>query len=146
MQLEHLRDVLEIEKFSFPTPWSYQAFAYELLHNDFAHYIVAQKEQQVVGYAGIWVVIDEAHITNVAVKPDNRNNKIGHLLIEHLISEAVRLGANKITLEVRPSNTYARRLYKSLGFEEYGLRKNYYSDTKEDAIIMWLKGLKRVIK
>nr|WP_204618072.1 ribosomal protein S18-alanine N-acetyltransferase [Desulforadius tongensis] len=142
MQPEHLVEVLQIEKESFPTPWSYQAFVYEIMHNDFGHYIVALKGDRVVGYGGIWVVLDEAHITNIAVHPDYRHQKIGRRLMRQLMNKALELGADKMTLEVRPSNIYARRLYTRLGFKEQGLRKNYYSDTNEDAIIMWKNDLK----
>ncbi|MBO8137107.1 MAG: ribosomal protein S18-alanine N-acetyltransferase [Desulfotomaculum sp.] len=143
MDLKHLSQVLEIEKQSFLTPWSYQAFAYEILYNDFGHYIVALDDQRVLGYGGIWVVLDEAHVTNIAVHPGFRNRGLGRQLMQQLIDKAVELGAAKMTLEVRPSNKYARLLYSSLGFVEYGIRKNYYTDTNEDAIIMWKYDLKK---
>lgn len=137
MRLEHLDQVLKIEEQSFPSPWSANAFSSELLQNSFAYYIVAVFNQKVVGYTGMWVILDEAHITNLAVSPEYRMNKIGRALMLEMIRRAVLMGISKMTLEVRPSNRAARNLYTSLGFEEKGLRKRYYSDTNEDAIVMW---------
>lgn len=138
MQLEHLDQVIAIESTSFPTPWSKNAFDYELQYNDFAHYIVALlNEHKVVGYAGMWVILDEAHITNIAIHKAYRCRGIGKALMREMIARAVLLGAERMTLEVRPSNLPARVLYTSLGFVENGIRKKYYSDTQEDAIIMW---------
>lgn len=135
---EHLEQVLGIEVKSFPTPWSYRAFQFEVTENDFASYIVAQLDGRIVGYAGMWIVLDEAHITNVAVHPDYRGTGCGRSLMTELLGRAAVLGAVKITLEVRVSNVAARELYKSLGFVERGFRRKYYSDNNEDAIIMWL--------
>lgn len=133
----HVERVLEIEALSFPMPWSRQSFEFELTENEFAYYIVALVNQQVVGYAGAWLVLDEAHITNVAVHPDFRGKKIGRLLMTELIRRVLVKGALKMTLEVRLSNHIAQKLYQSLGFEPMGRRKRYYSDNNEDAIIMW---------
>jgi ribosomal-protein-alanine N-acetyltransferase len=134
---EHLEQVLVIEKAGFTVPWSRNSFMYELLHNEFAYYIVVLLEDEVLGYAGAWVILNEAHITNVAVHPDYRGNKIGRLLMTELIRRVMLKGAGRVTLEVRTSNMVARHLYSSLGFKELGLRKKYYSDNNEDAIIMW---------
>jgi len=136
MRLEHLNDILKIEKLSFPSPWSRSSFLYEITQNQFACYIVAMAEEKVAGYGGMWLIMDEAHITNVAVHPDYRMNRIGTALMKELIRLASLMGATRMTLEVRPSNTAARRLYASLGFKDVGLRKRYYTDTNEDAIIM----------
>lgn len=138
---EHLSQVEEIEKVSFPTPWSLSAFLYEITQNDFAHYIVAMSGGEVLGYGGMWLILDEAHITNVAVRKDSRMKGIGRALMLEIIRRAILMGTNSMTLEVRPSNTAARNLYTSLGFKEKGRRKRYYTDTGEDAIIMWKKGL-----
>lgn len=135
---EHLDQVLAIERRSFPIPWSHHAFMFEVTENDFAFYIVAMIKQRVVGYAGMWIVLDEAHITNVAVHPDLRGCGIGRALMMELLNRAAVLGAVKLTLEVRASNQTARNLYKSLGFVDKGVRKGYYSDNNEDAVIMWL--------
>lgn len=141
MCLEHLNQVLEIEEASYPAPWSYYAFAYELLQNNMAQYIVALTGQKVVGYCGMWLILDEAHITNVAVHPDYRQKNIGKSLMLEMINLAVQNGSTGMTLEVRPTNTAARRLYEQLGFEEKGRRKRYYTDNNEDAIIMWKNNL-----
>lgn len=138
MRPEHLNQVLAIETRSFPIPWSHRAFMFEVTENDFAFYIVALVDEKVVGYAGMWIVLDEAHITNVAVHPELKGRGVGRALMTELLGRAVVLGAVRITLEVRVSNQVARSLYKSLGFAEKGLRKKYYSDNNEDAIIMWL--------
>lgn len=137
MRLEHLDQVVEIEKASFPSPWSRGAFVYEILQNNFAYYIVARAGEKVVGYAGMWLILDEAHITNVAVHPGYRRNNIGRSLMLEMIRRAAVMGINRMTLEVRPSNAAARHLYATLGFKETGVRKCYYTDTNEDAIIMW---------
>lgn len=138
MKLEHIPGVLQIEQVSFPTPWSQQAFTYEITNNTFAHYLVALQQDKVIGYAGMWLVLDEAHITNVAVHPEYRGKKLGEALMIKTMRQAVLLGAVRMTLEVRPSNHAARELYKKLGFKEKGLRKRYYTDTNEDAVIMWV--------
>lgn len=136
MKPEHITQVLSIEFNSFPIPWSYQAFMFEVTENDFAFYIVAQINKKVVGYTGMWIVLDEAHITNVAVHPEYRGCGIGRALMKELLKRAAVMGAVKITLEVRVSNNVAKDLYKSLGFVDVGVRKKYYSDNNEDAIIM----------
>lgn len=137
MNMDHLLGVLQIEQVSFPTPWSQQAFTYEITNNNFAHYVAALYQGQVVGYAGMWMVLDEAHITNVAVHPEHRGKKLGEALMCEMMGRALLQGGVRMTLEVRPSNTVARELYQKLGFKEKGLRKRYYTDTNEDAIIMW---------
>lgn len=141
--VKHIADIIRIERESFDIPWSVQAFTYEFLYNDLSHYLVALLADDVVGYGGQWIIMDEAHITNIAIDPFYRGQGIGYRLMKALIKQAIELGAVKMTLEVRPSNTLARRLYHKLGFVERGLRKNYYSDNKEDAIIMWKDPLHR---
>ncbi|GAB6179603.1 ribosomal protein S18-alanine N-acetyltransferase [Desulfotomaculum defluvii] len=138
MKLEHIPGVLQIEQVSFPTPWSQQSFTYEITQNNFACYMVALNEEKVVAYAGMWLVLDEAHITNIAVRPDYRGKKLGKSLLLEMMRQAIMRGAVRMTLEVRPSNYTARKLYEILGFKERGVRKKYYTDTNEDAIIMWV--------
>lgn len=137
MTLDDLDEVLGIENVSYPTPWSRRAFESELTGNSYARYFVARKGRAVVGYIGMWVILEEAHITNVAVHPDHRRQGIGEKLMLHCIEEARKMGATRMTLEVRVSNIVAQNLYKKLGFEAKGIRKGYYSDTNEDAIVMW---------
>lgn len=139
MTLEDVERVGELERLSFPTPWPTEAFVTELTVNQHAKYVVAVKDRIVVAYCGMWIVVDEAHITNIAVHPGYRGQKIGEKLMRQMMGLAVLLGADRMTLEVRPSNTVARQLYQKLGFEEHGRRKGYYSDNNEDAIIMWVK-------
>ena len=137
MRPDDLDDVLQVELEAFVTPWSRQAFEEELTQNRIARYLVAESEGKVVGYAGVWFVIDEAHITNVAVHASARRQGVGRLLMEHLIGLAQDNGIGAVTLEVRINNTAARELYGKLGFVEKGIRPNYYSETKEDALILW---------
>ena len=103
----HLDEVLAIEKVSFPTPWSRSAFLGELFDNQFAYYYVCLKESRVVGYAGMWIILDEAHVTNIAIHPHFRGRKLGKLLLMEIMRQAVSR-AEKITLEVRPSNKVAQ--------------------------------------
>jgi len=137
MKNSHLDGVMEIENQSFPTPWSKTAFSHEIAGNDFAYYIVALIGNKVVAYAGMWIILDEGHITTLAVHPEYRRQGIGTRLLQELITEAERRGCAKMTLEVRPSNDRALKLYGKTGFVSYGLRPGYYSDTGEDAVIMW---------
>ncbi|WP_199900114.1 ribosomal protein S18-alanine N-acetyltransferase [Caldalkalibacillus mannanilyticus] len=138
MKVEDIPGILEVEHQSFTTPWTADAFYNELINNHFAYYIIAEMEHKVVGYCGVWVIVDEAHITNVAVHPEYRGRKIGEYLMRHIISLSMMYGAAKMTLEVRVSNRSAQNLYKKLGFTEHGIRKGYYTDNHEDAIIMWV--------
>lgn len=137
MAMADVDGVMAVEKDSFSTPWSRSAFEEELAQNRLARYIVAEEDGQVVGYAGMWLVINEAHVTNVAVSGSRRGGGIGRLLMENLIDLARENGMGAMTLEVRVSNMVARHLYETLGFAEAGIRKNYYSETKEDALILW---------
>ncbi|SHK23123.1 ribosomal-protein-alanine N-acetyltransferase [Anaerobranca californiensis DSM 14826] len=138
MEERHIPGILEIEKLSFHTPWSKEAF-YQELKNHFAFYLVALDKDKVVGYIGSWIILDECHITNVAVHPQYRRLGIAKNLIK-ILKDTVKIkGVTGITLEVRVSNHSAQNLYKSLGFLEYGIRKGYYTDNNEDAVIMWLK-------
>lgn len=137
MQEKHLDQIVAIEKTSFPTPWNRHHLNSELYDNDFAHYYVAVVGEMVAGYAGMWVILDEAHITNIAVHPDYRGLKLGRALLTELERRAPGYGVERMTLEVRPSNREAQSLYRRAGFAPVGLRKGYYTDTREDAIIMW---------
>lgn len=135
--LEHLDDIMVIENLSFTIPWSRQSFIDEITRNKLAIYLSASLNNTIVGYAGMWNVCGEGHITNIAVHPEFRGNGIGSLLVEGLIEEAKKAGITQLTLEVRKSNLVAQKLYRKYGFVPCGLRKCYYADNKEDAIIMW---------
>jgi ribosomal-protein-alanine N-acetyltransferase len=142
MRLADIPAICEIEKEAFPTPWTESAFHNELTNNHFAHYLVMEWNGEVAGYAGMWLIMDEAHITNIAVRARYRGRKLGERLLRQMQAAAVFLGAERMTLEVRVSNVIAQRLYAKLGFIPAGLRKGYYTDNGEDAMIMWaeLKG------
>lgn len=143
MQLDDLPQVLEIERLSFPTPWSERAFRGELTVNSYAHYLVAELGERVVGYGGMWVIVDEAHVTNIAVHPRHRRSGIGRLLLKALLEQAADRGCDRVTLEVRKSNRPAQHLYQSYGFVPRGIRRGYYTDNNEDAIVMWKFRLQR---
>ena len=129
----------ELDKICFTVPWSKADFEKEMNNNPLALYIVAETEGEIIGYAGLWCVVDEGHITNVAVHPKHRKKSIGKCLVEILLSEARNRGNIKsFTLEVRISNEAGIKLYEGFGFKEVSRRKGYYSDNKEDAAIMWL--------
>ncbi|MDI3534777.1 MAG: [ribosomal protein S18]-alanine N-acetyltransferase [Thermosediminibacterales bacterium] len=141
MRLQDIDSVLEVEKKSFKTPWSRFAFLCELRDNQFAYYLVVKDGNKVIGYGGMWIILNEAHITNIAIDPDYRGKKLGEKLMVKLMDIAKKKGADRMTLEVRRSNYIAKRLYKKLGFEVRGVRKGYYADTNEDALIMWKDSL-----
>lgn len=134
---EDVKDIYEIENLCFPDPWSMESLETELNENPRAFYIVAEHSGQVVGYAGLWWIIDEGHITNVAVRPGFRNRHIADGIITTLIDHTVKAGILHHTLEVRKSNDPAIRLYEKHGFQVEGIRKGYYSHGNEDALIMW---------
>lgn len=136
-----LQDILEISALSFSLPWSEASYIQEL-SNPVAKYLVAVIDNKVVGFAGTWIVLDESHITNIAVHPNYRNQQIGSKLLEELLKYCNSLGCTKYELEVRLSNKAAQALYSKYGFKENGIRKGYYADNKEDAILMWLQNEK----
>ena len=139
MTLNDIDAVLQVEHASFTVPWSREAFYNELVHNRYAKFIVMEHNGRIIGYAGMGVVIDEAHITNVAVLPEYRGKKLGEALMRKLMETAKQLGAVTMTLEVRVSNHVAQSLYRKLGFLNGGIRKQYYPDNLEDALVMWVK-------
>lgn len=123
---------------SFAVPWPKEAFYNDLASNRFAVYVIMELDHRPVGYCGVWIVLDEAHITNVAVLPGFRGRKLGERLMRKIMSLAAEAGAGTMTLEVRVSNIVALSLYRKLGFQDGGIRKNYYSDNQEDALVMWV--------
>jgi ribosomal-protein-alanine N-acetyltransferase len=136
MGAEDIPAVHAIESASFPTPWPPYAFRQELETNRMARYIVIRAGERVIAYSGIWLMVDEAHITTFAVLPAYRRRGIGGLLLCELMELCADLGAAVMTLEVRLSNAAARRLYQQFGFKPVGVRPRYYSDDGEDALIM----------
>jgi [ribosomal protein S18]-alanine N-acetyltransferase len=136
MGLPDLDAVREIERRSFSTPWPAHAYPAEIETNRLAHYRVARLDGRIVAFAGIWLMLDEAHVTTFAVHPDFRRRSIGERLLLAMLDVAVANGAREATLEVRLSNVAARKLYEKYGFRPVGLRPRYYSDDNEDALIM----------
>ncbi|WP_032121329.1 ribosomal protein S18-alanine N-acetyltransferase [Clostridium amazonitimonense] len=136
MTYDHIEDVLAISFLSFPISWYRESFIREL-QNNFAYYVVAKYKGDIVGFGGTWIILEESHITNIAVHPNFRGLGIGEIILKSLINIGKIHGINSMTLEVRPSNTAALGLYNKLGFLEEGRRKNYYEDNKEDALILW---------
>lgn len=137
MELSDLEQVLAIENDAFSSPWSHSSFVHELVQNPRALYLVAESDGRVVGYAGMWVIFDEGHITNVAVHSAHRRSGVARKLLAALAEQGAFLGVDRYTLEVRVSNIPAQTLYGSIGFRIAGTRKQYYQDNNEDAWIMW---------
>ncbi len=165
MRVEDIGSVLEIERQSFSAPWSARAYEYELRYNDLAHYYVARTnvnlpaaprggwrprdwfdalfhphpatvEPAIVGYVGFWLMAGEAHISTIAVAPPYRGRSIGELILVSALEQAMEMHAHEATLEVRVSNITAQELYLKYGFVKVGMRKGYYTDNNEDALIM----------
>jgi len=139
MTQEDIPQVTEIDREAFPTLWPPANYEREM-KNGLAHYIVASDEEgYIMGFAGLWLLVDEAHITNIAVREKHRRQGIGERLLIAIIELAIELGANLITLEVRASNSEAQKLYAKYGFIRVGLRRGYYTDNREDAVLMSLE-------
>lgn len=143
MKEEDIEDILEIENQSFSTPWTRNAFLIELKENKLARYIVAEVDGKVVGYGGIWLILNEGHITNIAVLEDYRGKGLGNRILEGIIWSCIKEDIDRMTLEVRKSNIVAQNLYEKYGFISSGIRPGYYADNKEDAIIMWRNNKER---
>ncbi len=138
MKLEDLNEVLDIEALAFSTPWSRNSFLYELLENERAFYLTAKNEfGRILGYVGMWIVFDEGHITNLATHPQYRRLGVAHKLMNELIAVSKEKGVRYLTLEVRRTNSQAQELYQKMGFVHMGVRRKYYIDNNEDALIMW---------
>jgi ribosomal-protein-alanine N-acetyltransferase len=137
-----IKEVLRIEQQSFSTSWPSNAFHQELRENKLAHYYVGRIGDRIVAYGGIWVILEDSHVTTIAVAPDFRGRKFGEVLLLHLLDEAMERGASWMTLEVRESNAVAQSLYRKYGFTTVSTRKGYYSDNNENALVMWAGNLK----
>lgn len=135
--LTHVDEILKISNLSFPISWSRESIKKEIIDNKQAIYLVALKDDEVIGYAGVWVILDEGHITNIAVHPEFRGIGVASLILDSLIGACKDKSVEHMTLEVRKSNIAAINLYKNFGFIEEGIRKKYYADNGEDALIMW---------
>ena len=140
MTPDDVEAVYAIELATFPSPWTLDSFHYEMQENQFAHYTVAVNDVgKVIGFCGMWIVIDSAQITNVAVLPEARGLGIGEALMRESMKVAKNGGADIMSLEVRVTNTVAQNLYRKLEFQDGGIRKGYYTDNGEDALVMWVK-------
>jgi ribosomal-protein-alanine N-acetyltransferase len=143
MRLDDIEEILEIEPVAFGSHhWSHQSFVNEL-NNTMGNYFAAVDDgfKRLCGYSGFWLIGDEAHITTLAVHPDHRRQHIGERLLVNDIIEAKRVGARWITLEVRVSNEAAQKLYYKYGFKNLGVRRNYYQDNDEDALVLWTENI-----
>jgi [ribosomal protein S18]-alanine N-acetyltransferase len=156
MRLSDIERVMPIEQASFPAPWPASAYRYELTQNDLSYYLVVREQgpeekergaigprlshpaqsTRILGYGGFWLILDEAHISTIAVHPDWRGRGLGEMVLVALVEAAILCGAGEITLEVRVSNAVAQNLYLKYGFVQVGIRKRYYQDNNEDALIM----------
>jgi len=137
LRRRHLRRVLAIESQVYPTPWGLSLFLSELALRTTRVYVVARIGREVVGYAGIMLAVDEGHVTTIAVDPAWQRRRIGTRLMLAIAREAIARGATALTLEVRLSNRGAQALYRRFGFAPVGVRRGYYADTGEDALVMW---------
>lgn len=137
MRVSDVSRVMTIERECFAVPWHESAYITEITNRS-AYYIVAWLEDEIVGFAGMWVIMDESHITTIGVARDQRGKKIGEELLVGLLNEAIKRGARRVTLEVRLSNSVAQNLYRKYGFKPAAVRKGYYTDNHEDALVMWI--------
>ena len=145
MTKSDVKPVYEIETLSFRTPWSYRSLMGEL-KNRVAHYTVLEKDEEIIGYCGMWVLFEEAHITNIAIHPEHRGNGYGKQLLQASMRVATSFGAEMMTLEVREHNTVAQRMYDEMDFSQQGRRKRYYTDTGEDALLLWNRNIMQTIE
>jgi ribosomal-protein-alanine N-acetyltransferase len=134
---EDVHRIAEIDKACFDAPWSEESFRNEMEKNVIAFYLAAELDGEVIGYAGLWWLNEEGHITNVAVHPDYRGKHVATCLLDCLIDYCEQEGIRAFTLEVRPSNDGAIALYEKFAFVDVGRRPKYYEDNHEDAVIMW---------
>jgi len=141
MKEEDINQVLEIENLSFLDPWTRRMYLAEIRERNDSYFVVAKYRERIIGYGGFWLVVDEAHLVNLAVHPNFRRQGAGKQIMQYLLYLAKQLGAKRATLEVRESNLGAQEFYSNFGFISIASRKKYYPDTKEDAVIMWLNGL-----
>jgi [ribosomal protein S18]-alanine N-acetyltransferase len=142
MRRRHLRGIMAIERQVYPRPWSPSLFVSEMTTGRNRAYLVALAGRAVVGYAGLISYGDEAHVTTIAVDPEFQRLKIGTRLLYELVHEALELGARAVSLEVRVTNWGAQRLYGRFGFRPVGVRRNYYQETNEDALVMWTDNIR----
>lgn len=140
MSTETTKYVQEISSLSFPISWSLESIEKELT-NKFARYVILKNNDKVIGFGGMWVIFEEAHITNIALHPECRRMGYSHIILDSLEAICKKEGVTAMTLEVRASNIAAQKLYEHHGFKVEGIRKGYYEDNKEDGLIMWKRNI-----
>jgi ribosomal-protein-alanine N-acetyltransferase len=140
MAMEDIPFILPIESLCFGDRWSAVSFEQEL-DNHSSTYVVALLDGRIVGYAGFWLILEEAHVTTIAVHPERQGYRIGEQLLLRLVEDSARQGAKWMTLEVRASNVVAQKLYEKYGFTSLGRRRGYYQDDGEDALVMWTENI-----
>jgi [ribosomal protein S18]-alanine N-acetyltransferase len=145
MRVADIPDVLRVESLCFSTPWPRNAFHNELTENKLAHYFIGRAGDELVAYGGLWVILEDAHITTVAVHPSHQRQGYGERVLIRLLEESIERGASWVTLEVRESNLPAQSLYKKYGFTIVNTRRGYYSDNDENALVMWAGNLKGAV-
>ncbi len=142
MALADVAEVVRIEALCFPSTWPQNAFYNEIQDNKLAHYFAGRIGDRIAVYGGIWVILEDSHITTLAVHPDFRGRKYGELMLLHLLDETIARGASWVTLEVREGNVVAQNLYRKYGFTVVSTRRAYYSDNSENALVMWAGNVK----
>jgi len=138
MTVEDIPAILAIDKASFTVPWSREIYEQELTNNDYAQYFVVESDKEIIGYIGLWVILEDAQVTNIAILPKYRGYKIGEKLFGFSLQYLMQENVERLSLEVRESNIAAQNLYKKFGLVSGGIRKNYYKDNGEDALLMWV--------
>ncbi|WP_010098012.1 ribosomal protein S18-alanine N-acetyltransferase [Ornithinibacillus scapharcae] len=138
MEIEDIQQVMLVEIASFTSPWSEDIFKQEITENRHAFYFVMELEQKIIGYVGMWIVLDDAQITNIAILPGYRGMKLGEKLFQFALQTAIGRGVSRLSLEVRVTNIVAQKMYRKFGLVPGGIRKGYYTDNHEDAIVMWV--------
>lgn len=138
MDRADLSDVVGVEVAVYDSPWPQDIFFREITENKHAHYFVAVRDGYIIGYGGMWLVVDDAQITNIAIHPAWRGYKYGEALFRTMFDYGIYHGMRRLSLEVRESNVVAQRMYEKFGMVRAGIRKNYYTDNQEDAVVMWV--------
>lgn len=139
MEQPDIESVMYVDASSFPMPWPRDIFERELKENDFAYYYVLLDGEKIIGYVGLWMIFDEAQITNIAILPEYRGKRLGTKIFKKAIEVAIQSGMKTLSLEVRLSNIAAQKMYRNFGLVPGGIRKNYYTDNGEDAMVMWVE-------
>lgn len=138
MKLEDLDEIMRIERELFSSQWPRSIFRSELTENPYAYYYIMKFNKKIIGYAGIWLMREGAQVTNIAISPKYQGKSLGKKLFSFIFQKAINEGCESLSLEVRKSNEIAQNMYRQFGLVPAGIRKEYYTDNREDAIIMWV--------